>query len=399
MNDRNFRTKHPGQVVRKTRDGSIVHADGRTLFFSVRRFIKDICAGNRCFVCGADPAKVPFNDEHVLPDWVLRKYKLHQRQITLPNLSQYRYGNYQVPCCQQCNGDMGRLIEKPISNIVAGGVEAVRRHLAQEGPLLLYTWLSLIFLKTHLRDRQFRVHLDQRKGNTKIAEWYEWEELHHIHCVARSFHSRASVAQPVIGSFAVVEARNDPREENFDYADLYAARTILIRLDKVCFIAVLNDSGAALQYVNNNDLSRITGTPTGIQLRELMARFALINMKLKERPIFKTAVHELGMVRLVAELPQRPPRIHKIARKEFGLVLYGAILPAVSTIRDPQGKLLGARVKQGRVSFLYDNQGRYIKETIVPFTRPKNARRRRRSTAAAVLRTRAKHKDEVGNGR
>jgi hypothetical protein len=122
-------------------------------------------------------------------------------------------------------------------------------------------------------------------------------------------------------------------------------------------------------------------------------------MKLKERPIFKTAVHELGMVRLVAELPQQPPRIHAIARKEFGLVLYGATLPAVNTIRDPQGKLLGTRVKQGRVSFLYDKQGRYIKDTIVPITQPKSARRRRRSTATAVPRTaRAKHKDEVGNG-
>ncbi len=368
-----YPSKRPRQAakLRRTRDGSIVHPDGRILFFSISRFINDVCAGNRCFVCGADPAKVPFNDEHVLPDWLLRMFRLHQRRITLPNLSQYRYGQYKVPCCQCCNTIMGELIEKPVSQIVSGGMEAVRRHLVSEGPALLYTWLALIFVKTHLRDRAFREHLDVRKGDAKIGDRYDWEGLHHVHCVARSFHSQATWSPGVLGSLEAIEARVHPEQEAFDYADLYAARTMLVRMNDICLIAVLNDAGAALQYIRNNDFTKIDAPPVGIQLRELMARFALINHKLEERPLFKTSVHETGAVFLVADLPDNRPRIGKFRKKEFGLMLYGATLPNVDTLRDARGRLLGERVKKGLITFLYDRDGRFIKDPFVPIQKAK----------------------------
>ena len=82
---------------------------------------------------------------------------------------------------------LGERVETPVSAIVKGGISSVAHHLQKHGPWLFYIWLSLLFLKTHLRDRDFRWHPDERQKTSHISEAYDWEELHHIHCVARAF--------------------------------------------------------------------------------------------------------------------------------------------------------------------------------------------------------------------
>jgi hypothetical protein len=78
-------------MFRKTEDGSVLTKDDRVVFFSCSRFITDVVQGNCCFICGARPGTVPFNDEHILPDWILRKFGLHDKTINLPNGGKFRY--------------------------------------------------------------------------------------------------------------------------------------------------------------------------------------------------------------------------------------------------------------------------------------------------------------------
>ena len=56
---------------------------GRVRYFSVERCITDICEGKCCFICGASPSTVPFNDEHILPKWVIKKFDLFKKNIGL----------------------------------------------------------------------------------------------------------------------------------------------------------------------------------------------------------------------------------------------------------------------------------------------------------------------------
>src|SRR5579859_1321856 len=105
----------------KTLDGSFLDETGKVIYFSIQRFVNDICEGNCCFICGKKPDEVAFNEEHVLPDWLLRKYNLHNRQITLPNLRGYTYSQYKIPCCVPCNTLMGETFETPISALVSQG--------------------------------------------------------------------------------------------------------------------------------------------------------------------------------------------------------------------------------------------------------------------------------------
>jgi hypothetical protein len=80
----------------KTPDGSFLDHSGKVLFFSIDRFVNDICLGRCCFICGAQPGSKVFNDEHVIPEWVLRKFDLFDRTITLPNGGTVKYGRFKV---------------------------------------------------------------------------------------------------------------------------------------------------------------------------------------------------------------------------------------------------------------------------------------------------------------
>src|ERR1700756_5143530 len=162
-----------------TTDGSVIDENGKVLFFSTKRFVEDICLGDCCFICGASHNEKSFNNEHILTDWLLRRYDLFGRRITLPNGILVRYDRYTVPCCVDCNSLMGLEIEEPISNAVRAGPEAIAEFIREAG-LNMFIWMGIIFLKTHLKDRKFRVHLDQRIGKEKIADQYEWDYLHHI---------------------------------------------------------------------------------------------------------------------------------------------------------------------------------------------------------------------------
>jgi hypothetical protein len=92
---------------RKDKDGSVLDRAGKVVYFSLDRFVRDVCLGDCCFICGANPADVPFNNEHVIPEWLLRRYNLFALSLTLPNGSAVRYDRYTVPCCASCNTLIG----------------------------------------------------------------------------------------------------------------------------------------------------------------------------------------------------------------------------------------------------------------------------------------------------
>lgn len=69
----------------------IIADDGRVLMFSAERFLREVVMGDHCFICGAAPHAAVFNAEHIIPRWILRRYKLFDFTITLPNGRRIRY--------------------------------------------------------------------------------------------------------------------------------------------------------------------------------------------------------------------------------------------------------------------------------------------------------------------
>ena len=181
-------------------DSTIIDDDGRILLMSCAQFVTDICRGSACFVCGAAPSERQFNDEHIIPRWVLRRFELFDKSITLPNGELRRYGGYRVQCCDDCNSLLGRKVETPMSALLSGTFGEVLRLLEEpRNRELLFFWLTLLFLKLHLKDLAVPVHKDRRSGSAAIGDWYECETFHHLHAVARSPYTGARLLPEVQG--------------------------------------------------------------------------------------------------------------------------------------------------------------------------------------------------------
>jgi hypothetical protein len=347
-----------------TPDKSVIGLGGRVLHFSVDRFIKDICEGDCCFICGISPSETEFNDEHVIPDWILKKYGLYTKTIRLPNGSTIRYDQYKVPCCKQCNGLLGEVFEHPISSLISQGYGSVTQYLKNNGPWLFFNWLALIFIKTHLKDKSLKLHRDSRKGNERIADLYAWEELHHIHCVARSFYTGCEIDSRVLGSFFVLPAETDKYIENFDYGDQYAAQSILLRLGDIAFISVLNDSRTTFNILRD-DFEKISAPLSPIQLREFMIRCAFINLNLKERPRFYSEFDPgRAYHRIAANVPNELDW-NEGDLSQYGAMLYSACEDLLSIYQNDNIEEVKELVKQGRITFLFDENGNFKTDSLV----------------------------------
>jgi hypothetical protein len=345
----------------KTRDGSFLDEHGKVLYFSCERFVRDICEGDCCFVCGASPADKPFNDEHVLPNWLLRRYGLHRRAITLSNDTTFRYDQYTIPCCSECNALMGREVEAPIRALIEQGSQTIVEHVQREGPLRFFVWLALIFLKTHLKDGKLRWHRDLRQPDDRIGELHTWEELHHLHTLARCFYTKCAVASEAFGSLLVMSVTQPPGVEPFDFADLSEAQTLLLRVDDVAFLAAFNDCAGAIQGLMPK-LGRISGAVHELQLRELLAELAFVNLHIEHRPTFHTLIDGRSGEHSIEAT--RPPQfsLKPMDKALRGRLLHRAIRHAIGRLHVPgfTDEQVLAGITSGEWTFLFDDDGRFI---------------------------------------
>ena len=342
-------------------DGSIEDRSRRVIHFSVQRFKSEICKGNNCFVCGKTPQEVEFNNEHILPKWILRDYNLFKREIGLPNLIGYKYGKYVIPCCRSCNTLMNDEIEKPIKRLLSKGYTDVIEYIKINGPWLFFNWLALIFIKTHLKDKMLKYDLKTHNDDTRISDLYNWEELYHVHCIARSFYTKAEIKREVMGSFIVVPSKVRAHFESFDYADLNLAQTIMLRLSGITFLCVLNDSTASQNNLAKM-LNHIDGELSPLQIRELMVRLAYANVKLKIRPQYFSDIDTNKEKYTIGAW--FPPLIKndEYVGSELGNMLFTACKPYL-----PKGFNSTKEAdyfKNGAYTYLFDSDKKFIKNSM-----------------------------------
>jgi len=349
--------------------------DGRVVFFSAEEFINKICATDCCFVCGTPRGSTPFNDEHVIPRWIVSRYGLFKKQITLPNGHKHSYGTYKMPCCAACNSLLGNLIESPISEMLDGSFELISEKLEDEGPMgaahreNLYIWLCLLFIKTHLKDRHLREHLDFRLGGARIADQYDWLPLHHIHCVARMPYVTGSILSDVVGTMCWYRIDDPTVEDQFDYFDLTNDHTIAIRLGEIGIVAVLTDAGACRSAWHSQLMELQGKTLTMAQLRELAARLAMANRDLLNRPTFFTFFQRNALPPKAVIVSQQDgaPVFADCNPSEFGGVLEAALasyLPALKLGAEDLEESKSALIAAGKVSFLFDKNQHFIRRII-----------------------------------
>jgi hypothetical protein len=352
-------------MIQQTDDGSLIDQTGKVLHFSYARFKRDIIDGNCCFICGLAPdSGVQFNDEHVVPDWIVRRFGLTGRTLHLPNEVEFKYDRYTIPCCAPCNTLLSETYEKPLSRLVAKGRDAVYAHVMKDGPFELFTWLALVFLKTHLKDRHLRFHLDRRKPEFRIAELHDWDALHHIHCVIRAFYSGCAIDSRVFGStFLLPVRRMAMSDELFDYGDFTHGCAAFVRFDDFAFVAVFNDCCGAWNALEDI-LKNVNGAVNGIQLREIAARLSAANLQMRSRPQFLTSLDPVANKLFITVKVPHQREMEPYDRELIGQTIYYAVKRQTANLRAPglDSESLAAEIKTGRWTFLYDEDGSFVTE-------------------------------------
>jgi hypothetical protein len=343
---------------KRLEDDSVESVDGRIILYSVTRFINEIANGDGCFICGAKPGTKKFNQEHVIPDWVLRDRGLHSGNIALPNNGAVMYGRYSVPCCVDCNTQMAQIFETPISAAFAGGLEGVMGLIRKDRGHLLWHWLALIFLKAHLKHRELRWHLNRNLSDARIADRYDWTELYHIHCIVRSFHTGAFLQDMVYGSILVLPASDAESGEQFDFANMLDGASIMLRFGGVMVLAVLNDSRIVLNSMIDI-LDEITGLLTMLQGRELMAKICHWNLSFEPRPEYVSNIDlSTGDYAIESVLPEGVTLFEQPRIELYGKILHFFVREILErTGTDPE---IIQYVREGRYSFLFKEDGGFL---------------------------------------
>jgi hypothetical protein len=286
-----------------TNKGKIFDLKQKVIFFPVEDFIKEIVEKDTCFICGALKTEKEFNDEHIIPVWILKRFNLFNENVTLPNGEQRKYSRYKISCCRDCNSELGSFYERPLSEILKPEYEDLKENFKEEDGKLIFKWMSLIFLKTHLKDKDVRFDLDLRNESIQNAEIYDWFYMHHIHCVARSYYTSAVIEDKVFGSLIIVPILEEDNSDNFDFVDSHAGRVISIRVGDYAIIAVLDDSGFCMT-VYQNELETMKGLRLSfLQVRELIANLVSINMNIENRPNYSSGLDLDYKYKIFADCP------------------------------------------------------------------------------------------------
>ena len=168
-----------------------------------------------------------------------------------------------------------------------------------------------------------------------------------------------------------------PREQLFDFSDLYLAQTMLLKMNDMAFVIAFGDAGCALHYFKDK-LARM-GPLNGLQLREVMAEIAAIRLHMKTQPTFRSLFdmdaekHWIYGDPADYALLKRRPRVK-------GKLLYHAIQPVISQVtfagltRKDAEKL----AKSGNLTFLFDNDGNSIPADEREEAGPSSARKQRK---------------------
>ncbi|WP_218110135.1 hypothetical protein [Oligoflexus tunisiensis] len=196
--------------------------------------------------------------------------------------------------------------------------------------------------------------MDHRKGSESIGSMHDYQQLHHMHCLSRIFHTNPDIIhQETLGSFFPLHARAIPNMENFDFLDLTNAGAILLRIEDTCLISVLNDSCAsATKFLEvHQDIGR---NLSPVQLREIAARLGFLNIHIKLRPEYYSKFTKGQKYELTAKLPTPGILLNELDYSILGKMMLDVLKPIVG----PNNEIL-AGVETGRATFLSDESGAF----------------------------------------
>jgi hypothetical protein len=343
---------------RKT--GNLVDRKGKIIYYSSESFYNDIIERKCCIICGAAPGSKPFSQEHVIPDWIVKTYGTKASFMVLPNDTSIRNNQYTIPCCKDCNSELGVKLEQPISELLKKSYDEVWEALDKDESLylLLLQWVSLIFFKTHYKDTYLLREKDKRINKGFLADNYNWEPFRSIHAISRIHHSKVITTGNVYGTIIVFPYKNPAGWKQFDYMDNLNSYTTMIQVGETVIFAVLNDAGATGSCYKTF-LSKITGALNPIQCRELFARLRYASANLKGGAQIYPSITRKG-VKLDQVKPRRIELYTGYKEKESLFRLMRFYLEPLMPPGEPWTQDILNDIENGRAQYILDENGVFV---------------------------------------
>ena len=286
-----------------TSTNKTIDVDGKVIHYPMDEFLSEIVSTDSCFICGVlrESDDKEFNDEHIIPQWLLRRFGLFNEKMRLPNSQLTKYSSQTLPCCVECNSDLANVYETPLSNILKPKYKDFIANVTQEDGKLIFKWLSLVFIKNHLKDKERLCELDRRIKSPTISETYDWGLMHHIWCVARSHYSQADISELVYGTMIAIPIVEEGENCSFDYIDSHSSRVIAVKVGDYAIVAILDDA-KFFSSVYEDFIHKIKGKRLSlIQLSEVVSRMCAVNINIKNRPTFNSSVDTQGEYKIGVE--------------------------------------------------------------------------------------------------
>ena len=192
-----------------------------------------------CFLCGCKLTKSNRTDEHVIPRWVQKRFKLWDQKLVLLNGTEIPYRLLTIPACVNCNRDSLAPIENQVRTAVEKSADAVRS-LPRES---LFFWLGKILYGILYREHLLQLNRSSRSKRPIVSrEMLRRFQLHHYFLQGSRVPIKFELFFPA--SIRVVHTQCPVDiDQQFDFRDAPGDLLITLRLGSVGIIAALQDGG------------------------------------------------------------------------------------------------------------------------------------------------------------
>ncbi|MCX5237566.1 hypothetical protein OG824_20395 [Streptomyces prunicolor] len=195
----------------------------------------------RCFLCGVVLEAATRTDEHVFPQWLLRRFDLYRETVNLLNGTSMPYARMLIPCCRVCNNEYLSRLEEKVSKAFETGPEAV----AALDRATLFLWMGKIYYGLLFRELfLLQDRRDREAGTIVPPELLSEFRMHHLLMQAARGVVRWREDQ-FPASIFVFRAQEPSRPKDcFDYFDVIQAPFLAIRVGSTVVVSALQDWGA-----------------------------------------------------------------------------------------------------------------------------------------------------------
>lgn len=167
-----------------------------------------------CIFCGQETHD--YNKEHVIPDWLQKRFNLQHKSYILPNGTKYAYHNVKVPACRDHNSLFGS-IESRIGNGIYD-------------PLEVYLWALKIHIGLKIIDSNLIDYNDAEYRKVMDSDCFE-SDLRFFRTIFSAWKNKALIWPGLIGSVFVL----DSNYSNFHMVDsFYGLIAIWIGKKLIC---------------------------------------------------------------------------------------------------------------------------------------------------------------------